>query len=237
MTYKELKMSEQKVPVPSSGDGFDKRFSLVVRIVSQKTAGGEAAEWKHIPAEKVTELNGAFTVWHTAFEKMAEPHTSVDTAAKNDAREASEPILRKFIQRFLYEADDVVTNADLESMELPLRDHTYTRHGRPEEHIELETRPYAAAEIRIDYRCVETGGKAKPQPSYNGMVLYWKTLEEDEAVPTPEQLQSSRLITRSPHIQQFDNNLRGRRVVFSASWENGSGVEGARCPCVTAIIP
>ena len=230
-------MAEQKVVVPSSDEGFDRRFSLVEQVVSQKTAGGAAAEWKHIPAEKVTELSGAFTSWHTAFEKMAGPHTSVDTAEKNAVRTVSEPVLRKFIQRFLYDADDVVSSADLESMDLPVRDRTYTRHGRPEEHVELETHPHEAAEVRIDYRCVETGGKAKPQISYKGLVLYWKVLEEGDDVPMPEDLQLSRLITHSPHIESFENSLRGRRVAFSGAWENGSGVEGARCPCVVAIIP
>ena len=92
-------MAEQKVVIPSSDEGFDRRFSLVQQAVSQKTAGGDAAaEWKRIPAEKVTELSGTFTSWHTAFEKMSSPHTSVDTAEKNAARTVSEPVLRKFIQ-------------------------------------------------------------------------------------------------------------------------------------------
>jgi hypothetical protein len=228
-------MSEKKLVVPSSDEGFDKRFSLITQVVSKKTAGGNAAEWKHIPTEKVEELDGGYTSWHAAFVKMAEPHTSVETAEKNAAREAAEPVLRKFIQRFLYDADDVVTDADLESMELPIRDRIYTRHGRPEEHAELETRPHEAAEIRIDYRCVETDSRAKPEATYKGLVLYWKVLEE--AVPTPEELQLSRLITRSPHIERFDSSLRGRHIAFSAAWENGSGEEGARCPCVVAIIP
>jgi hypothetical protein len=223
--------------VPNSDEGFDQRFALIQQVVSQKTAGGNNAEWKHIPAEKVAELTGLFTAWRTAFAKMAGPHTSVDTTEKNDVRAAAEPVLRKFIQRYLYDADDVVTNVDLESMELPIRDRTYTRHGRPEEHVELETHPHEAAEIRVDYRCVETGSKARPQISYNGLVLYWKVLEEGEAEPTPEQLQTSRLVTRSPHIESFDNSLRGRRVVFSAAWENGTGVEGARCPCVATVVP
>ncbi|MDR1215288.1 MAG: hypothetical protein LBK25_01240, partial [Treponema sp.] len=198
---------------------------------------GSAAEWKHIPAEKVEELDGACTAWHAAFVKMAEPHTSVETAEKNTARSAAERVLRKFIQRYLYNADDVITDADLESMELPLHDHVYTRHGRPEEHVELETRPHEAAEIRIDYRCMETDSRVKPQASYKGLVLYWKVLEDGESAPTPEELQLSRLITRSPHIERFDSSLRARRVAFSAAWENGSGVEGTRCPCVIAIIP
>ncbi|MDR1215361.1 MAG: hypothetical protein LBK25_01625, partial [Treponema sp.] len=72
-------MSEKKVVVLSSDDGFDKRFLLINKVVGKKTAGGSAAEWKHIPAEKVEELDGACTAWHAAFVKMAEPHTSVET--------------------------------------------------------------------------------------------------------------------------------------------------------------
>jgi hypothetical protein len=230
-------MAEQKLVVPNSDEGFDRRFSLIQQVVVQKTEGGSAAEWQHIPAEKVTELSTAFTDWHTAFMKIAGPHSPIETAEKNAARETSEKILRKFIQRFFYDADDVVTNADLESMELPIHDNVYTRHGRPEEHVELEPHPNEAAEIRIDYHCVETGHKSKPQASYKGLVLYWKILKNEEAVPTPEELQSSRLITRSPHIEHFNSSLRGQRVAFSAAWENGSGVEGSRCPCVVAIIP
>jgi hypothetical protein len=122
-------------------------------------------------------------------------------------------------------------------MELPIRDRVYTRHGRPEEHVELETRPHEAAEIRVDYRCVETNARAKPKASYKGLVLYLMVLEDGDPIPTPEQLQISRLITSSPHIERFDSSLRGKRVAFSAAWENGSGEEGARCPCVIAIIP
>jgi hypothetical protein len=230
-------MSEKKLVVPSSDEGFDKRFLLITQVVGKKTAGGNAAEWTHIPAEKVQELDGGYASWSAAFAKMVGPHTPVDTAEKNAARDAAESVLRKFIQRFLYDADDVVTNADLESMELPIRDRIYTRHGRPEEHVELETRPHEAAEIRVDYRCVETDSRAKPEATYKGLVLYWKALEDGESVPTPEELQLSRLVTRSPHVERFDSSLRGRRVAFSAAWENGSGEEGARCPCVTAIVP
>ncbi|MDR1400663.1 MAG: hypothetical protein LBJ41_12155 [Treponema sp.] len=230
-------MAELKVVVPSSDDSFDKRCALVLRVVSQKMTGGDAAEWKHIPVEKVTELSDAFSVWSVAFAKMAAPHTPVETVEKNTARKAVESILRKFIQRFFYDADDVVSNADLESMELPIRDRTYTRHGRPDEHVKLETRPHMAAEIRIDYRCEETGNKSKPKSSYKGLVLYWNVLESGEEIPMPEQLKTSRLITRTPHIQSFDNSLRGRRVAFSGAWENGSGMEGSRCPCVIGIIP
>jgi hypothetical protein len=230
-------MAEQKLVVPGSDEGFDKRFLLVTQVVGKKTAGGSAAEWKHIPEEKVQELEGAFALWHAALEKMAGPHTSVETAEKNTARAAAEPVLRKFIQRFLYDADDEVSNADLESMGLPIRDRAYTRHGRPEEHVELELHPHEAAEIRIDYRCLETNSKAKPHVSYKGLVLYCMVLEDGQAIPTPEELQLSRLITHSPYIARFDSSLRGRRVAFSAAWENGSGEEGARCPCVVAIIP
>ncbi|MDR1220649.1 MAG: hypothetical protein LBK73_13700 [Treponema sp.] len=226
-------MAEQKAVVPSSDEGFDRRFALVTQVASQKTAGGASAEWTHIPAEKVTELSASYTAWHGAFGKMSGPHTSVDTAEKNAARDAAEPVLRKFIQRYLYDADDVVTNADLQSVELPVRDHIYTRHGRPEEHVELETRPHEAAEIRIDYRCMETSHRRRTR-GWRCIGRFWRM---GEAVPEPEALQLSRLITRNPHIVHFDNGLRGRRVAFSAAWENGSSEEGSRCPCVASIIP
>ncbi|MDR1072316.1 MAG: hypothetical protein LBL45_01380 [Treponema sp.] len=73
----------------------------------------------------------------------------------------------------------------------------------------MDIRPHEAAEIRIDYRCVETGGRAKPQATYKGLALYWKVLEDGEAVQELEALQLSRLITRNPHIARFDNGLRG----------------------------
>jgi hypothetical protein len=230
-------MAEKKKAVPGSDDGFDRRFTLVTQVTDKKTAGGSAAEWTHIPAEKVQELDGSHASWSAAFAKMTGPHTPVETAAKNTARKSTEPVLRKFIQRYLYDADDVVTNADLESMELPIRDNVYTRHSRPDEHVELELRPHAAGEVRIDYRCVETNSKAKPQVSYKGLVLYVKVLEDGEPIPTPESLNTSHLITSSPDIERFDSSQRGKRAAFSAAWENGSGVEGARCPCVVTIIP
>jgi hypothetical protein len=124
-------MDEQKVVVPSSDEGFDKRFALVAQMVSRKTAGGADAESPHIPAEKAVDLSARYTTWHTAYAKIPTPHTSVDTAGKNVSRDAAESVLRKFIQRYLYEADDVVINANLQSMELPVCDHAYTRHGRP----------------------------------------------------------------------------------------------------------
>jgi hypothetical protein len=230
-------MADKKRVLPHSDKGFDRRFSLVAQVTGEKTAGGEAAEWTHIPAEKVEELDRSRASWSAAFAKMTGPHTPVETAAKNAARGGSEPVLRKFIQRYLYDADDVVTNADLESMELPIHDHTYTRHSRPPEHVELEILPRQAGELGIYYRCVETNSRAKPQPGYKGLVLYLKVLEDGEAVPEPEALRISRLITRSPHIERFAGSLRGKRVAFSAAWENGSGEEGARCPCVVAVIP
>jgi hypothetical protein len=186
-------MDEQKVVVPSSDESFDKRFALVAQMVSRKTGGGADAERTHIPTEKVTDLSARYTTCRTAYAKILTPHTSVDTTGKNVARDAAGSVLRKFIQRCLYDADDVVTNASLQSMELPVCGHAYTRHGRSEEHVEVETRPHEVAEISIDYRRVETGGRPSRRKRTRLRHCIWKVLEDGEAVPEPEALQLSRL--------------------------------------------
>jgi hypothetical protein len=227
-------MAERRPVVPRSDAGFNRRFKLITQVTGQKTAGSPP-EWTHIPQNKVNSLIDGYAAWFTAYAPILVPHSSVEIAEKNRVRGETEPPLREFIQRYLYVSE--VTATDLAGMELPAHDGTWTPHDTPAEHVELFAYPNAPGEIRLDFSCLETGKRGRPDETYYGMVLYVEELEEGQAVPPVESFEHSQLLTRSPFIIRFSSDKRGKRVAFSGCWENGRGHEGPRCPAVIAYIP
>jgi short subunit dehydrogenase-like uncharacterized protein len=72
----------------------------------------------------------------------------------------------------------------------------------------------------------------------NGVVLSRKTLEDGEAVPeTGEQLPDTELMTSSPHVIDYPPNLAGKRVAYSAAWQNEKGKKGKFSDVQTHVIP
>jgi hypothetical protein len=227
-------MSERKEPVPASDSGFDRRFKLITQVTALKT-GGANPEWTHIPQAKVQQLITAYADWYTAYGPTLVPHSEVETREKDRLRGLTEPVLRRFIQRYLYVEE--VTAAELESMELPLHDTTRTIHGRPHEHVNLIIKPNAQGELWIDFTCAETGKRGRPDLTYKGMVLYVQKLGPGGIAPPVASFEHSKLLTRSPHIEEFPLDESGTKVAFSGCWENGHGEEGPRCPAVVVVIP
>ncbi|MDR2552687.1 MAG: hypothetical protein LBD31_05935 [Treponema sp.] len=227
-------MAQHKEPVPGPDVGFDRRFKLITQVCAQKT-GGSPPAWTHIPQAKLQELITAYGQWYTAYAPTLTPHGGVETEEKNRVRRLTEPVLRRFIQRFLYVEE--VTTTELESMELPLRDTERTAHGVPEEHVVLDVKPHAPRELTIDFTCEETGKRSRPDETYKGMVLYLYQVEEGETPPSADMFERSKLLTRSPHIETFPLDQRGKQLLLSGCWENSRGQEGPRCPPVLAVIP
>ncbi|MDR2194653.1 MAG: hypothetical protein LBP19_09390 [Treponema sp.] len=107
---------------------FDAQFKLIVDTVVANTAGDQPV-WTHIPAEEKAKLQAAYNDWHPKHEAAESPaRGKIDVKERVEARKRNEPVLRNFCQRFFYDCPDVVTDAQLESMDL--RKRAKTRRAR-----------------------------------------------------------------------------------------------------------
>jgi hypothetical protein len=71
--------------IPENDAKFDAWFNHLVEYVLAKVLAATPV-WTHIPKAEAEKLAASYTAWHTAYEAVIGPHTSVETETKNDAK-------------------------------------------------------------------------------------------------------------------------------------------------------
>jgi hypothetical protein len=70
------------------------------------------------------------------------------------------------------------------------------------------------------------------------VVLACKVLEDGEPVPERgEDLPDTELVTSSPHVKDYPPHLAGKRVAYSAAWQNEKGEKGKFSDVQVHVIP
>jgi hypothetical protein len=218
--------------------GYDAQYKLIVDTVKANTEGGDPV-WTHIPADSKAALKAGYADYHPKHVAAESPSRSkIDVEERVEARKRTEPALRNFCQRFFYDAPDVVTDAQLESMSLRPRDKTKTTHGRPQWRVAIEIEPSKTRTHTIGWRVAENGSKATPDDC-NGWVLVYKILEAGEPVPVdPEDMGHSTLVTRNPYVAEHKPGDEGKRVAYCGAFQSKSrGLKGDWGEIVVAVLP
>jgi hypothetical protein len=188
----------------------------------------------NIPAGATTEIQALLTAYETAFEAAQNPNRGkVDVLNKNEAKESLTAALRVFIKAYLT-FNPAVTDADKESMGLPLHDNTRTPSPVPSTIPETELDSSIIRQITVHFK--DAGSDKRGKPAYvHGIELRWSLLETAPA--SVEDLKNSAFDTASPYTFTFDEADRGKALYICPRWENNKGEKGPWGEIVKAIIP
>jgi hypothetical protein len=175
----------------------------------------------------------------TAFDeklRIAEaPETRTKPAIrdKNDARKSLEKDLRKAIGEYLTN-NHQVTDADRDSLGIPVHKTTHTPVHEPTTFPEAEVKLPSPGVVEIHFRDAESKRKAKPK-GIHGAEIAWAILP----APTVDwrELNHSTFDTHTPQRLTFDGTERGKTVYFALRWENTRGEKGPWSEIMSAIIP
>jgi hypothetical protein len=89
-------------------------------------------------------------------------------------------------------------------------------------------------ELILHIRDSQSGKRARPEFT-NGAVLFWSV--SDTPITNQEELNTSELVTRTPHIMSFSPTERGKMVYMAGRWQTGGGKKGPWSDIVSAVIP
>jgi hypothetical protein len=218
--------------IPHKDVDFDQVSDLVV---TNTTAN--ATKWE-IPQTEVTSLSDSHTAWHKAFEKTRDPATRTEgtVAAKNTARDAHEPHMRKFLKRWIM-PNDAVSDEARRNMKLPIYKKTRVRVPPPDDVPEPEGKATTIdGRISIGWRGRKSGSKANPY--YQKVIVRHIVLPLDAPAPTHiDQLTHSLLDGRQPCELSFPEEDWGKVVYFATAYQNERGELGDWSPIGSVIIP
>jgi hypothetical protein len=159
-----------------------------------------------------------------------------DIRRKNTVLKAARDLFRAFVNtRVKY--NDKIDNDGRANLRTHIRDTTRTTIPVPADLVRLRITPIEGHGHRIAFVSASTGKKSIPY-GMNGVVLGFKVLEDGESVPEKgEQLLETELMTGSPHTKDYPPNLAGKRVAYSAAWENEKGEKGRFSDVEVHVIP
>jgi hypothetical protein len=174
------------------------------------------------------------TAYETAFEAAQNPNRGkVDVLNKDEARNVLKASLRTFVKAYLA-FNPAVTDADKESMGLPLHDNTRTPTPPPSTIPEAEIDSSIIRQLTIHFKDNGSKKRGKPQ-GVHGVEIVW---DITETVPTSmDEFKNSAFDTASPYTFTFNENQRGKRVFFCLRWENARSEKGPWSEIYNAIIP
>jgi hypothetical protein len=157
----------------------------------------------------------------------------VDVLTKNEEKDALMEALRGFIKAYLT-YNPVVSDANEESMGLPLHDGTRTSVPPPTTIPELELDSSVIRQISVHFR--DAGNDKRGKPAHiHGVELRWTLL--DNPPHSVEDLAKFAFDTASPYTFKFDELERGEALYICLRWENSKGHKGPWGEIYKAIIP
>ncbi|MDR1507074.1 MAG: hypothetical protein LBI67_08215 [Treponema sp.] len=218
--------------VPVNDKDFDQWFKNLSQYVNAKTSG-QNPEWTHIPAGEVTLLVDSYAAWYTAYVPTLKPHTPAETLAKDEARAASEAVIRPFVGQWLMWKQ--VSAKEREEVGVHNKKPRRDQIPAPTTVPELEPRAGVPRQVLVDYRDKGAAGRGKPA-DVHGLELRWALLESPPK--NVEDLGQSAFDTKSPLVLSFKEHERGKRIYMAGRWEiEREGIKGPFGDIISSIVP
>jgi energy-coupling factor transporter ATP-binding protein EcfA2 len=152
--------------------------------------------------------------------------------AKNEARDASEKVIRPFVNEFIRFGP--ITDAERLEAGCHVADGTRSPDTKPEGIPEAEVDSSVIRVLTIHFKPAGSLSKAKPK-GVHGAEIRWAILD---APPVDEtDLSNSDFDTASPFTLNFHESQRGKRVYFCLRWESRTNIKGDFGEIYSAIIP
>ncbi|MDR1284564.1 MAG: hypothetical protein LBK99_27695 [Opitutaceae bacterium] len=188
-----------------------------------------------ITAAQLEPLEAAQAPWYEAWGIVSNPatRTSVAISNKDDAREAYEAAIRKFLRRYVNGNDDL-TNGDRQLLGLSPRKEGHTPIVPPDDYPEASFDTSILREIAAHIRVRGSSSRAKA-PRMHGTEAVHAILDAPPA--DIEQLTHSAFDTRSPLKLTFRESDRGKTLYIAFRWEAPNGAKGPWSPIYAVVVP
>lgn len=213
---------------------FDAQYKLIVDMVAENS-GGAQPEWTHIPAEERAKLEAAYGDWHPKHVAAQAPTRSkVDVKARIEARKRTEPALRNFCQRFFYTCPDIVSDAQLEAMDLRPYNKSRAPHAIPSTIPVAEAAPVASRTHTVTALNPETKDKRKPA-QVAGVAFAHRVRSPDAPISDAADMPS---VVQSAAVRdfQYEQHQIGMAADYACAYKNASGKRGPWSDVVSLII-
>jgi hypothetical protein len=163
-------------------------------------------------------FDAAYQAWE---DEMNRTQLQIDDL--EDAEKAFIPVYRRLYSHYL-KPNDLVTNANMESMGFPKRsDAKPTPNPPPTTHVGVKIVLPGPAEVDLHFFDFESMHRGKPK-GVHGAEVKWGLFD------TPpvdwSELPNSSFDTNSPLKLRFEGHERGKMLYFSLRWENTTGEKG-----------
>jgi hypothetical protein len=191
-----------------------------------------AAAWG-IPDGEVDELETAAGTFAALLSLVDSPARSkIAVSEKNAARFALVRIIRTMTSFRM--KNPVITAAERVAAGLHVGDGTYSAVGVPDSSPLLYVETGGSRQLNVAYANRESRSKAKPY-GVNGAVIAYSVADEPPA--SPDGLTRFSLATRTPHVIEFAEQERGRRVYVAVCWQNVKGRKGPWSDIKSTVVP
>jgi hypothetical protein len=151
-----------------------------------------------------------------------------------EARKRDEPVLRNFCQRFFYACPDIVTDAQLESMNLRRHDKSRTPHATPSVIPAAEVVTTANRTHKVTALNPLTNDKRKPA-QVAGVAFAYRVRKADAPVPEAADMPSAFQAAPSRTFQYEERQI-GMTASYACAYENEGGHRGEWSNVVSLII-
>ncbi|MDR3115432.1 MAG: hypothetical protein LBU25_07925 [Treponema sp.] len=187
-----------------------------------------------LPEDQLTELETLHTRLKGLHEKCQTPaHTPLDIQAKNELKTTFLDKIKRFV-RFHLQNNEKMTDNLRRAAGLPVHDWKPTHHPPPDSHPVITVRSKNPFELILHIHDSVSGKRAKPEHAA-GAVLFWNVRETP--LTNPEDLKTSLLVTRTPHIMSFSPSERGKILYIFGRWQTRTGDKGPPGEVISAVIP
>lgn len=211
----------------------DAEFNLwQIALIAQVQANATA--WGITPAD-ITALVVLQALWNVAFGKSAnrQNRSAADVQAKDDARNAYETALRKFVAQWLSN-NAKVPNSERQRMGLTVK--TGIRTAKPVP----ETCPVAVIDYSARLRHTiafadETSPNTKAKPDGVHGCEVWVKLG-GEVPKSADDCTYLATDTASPYVATFDGEDVGKTAWYMLRWVNTRGERGPWSPTFSALV-
>jgi hypothetical protein len=197
--------------VPKKDGKFEKFFKFMLDYTTQRVT---QEIWTHIPQPALTKITGAYNTWYTAYAATAGPHTKVDTAAKDNAKDAAIKVIRPFVNQYL--RFPPVTDEDRIAMGIRNPNPHPTPVKPPKEGPFFSIVQMGPALLGIVSWYGETGRKGSKPPGMTGAEVHYGV--PAGPITDQEELPAMVWATRCPHVIRFRESDRGKRAFFALKW-------------------
>jgi hypothetical protein len=165
---------------------------------------------------------------------QAPTRSKIDVEKRIEARKRIEPVLRNFCQRFFYACPDIVSDAQLEAMDLRPHDKSRTPHATPSAIPVAQAAPAASRTHTVTALNPETNDKKKPS-QVAGVAFAYRVRKADapvsEAADMPSAFQAATVRTFV-----YEQHQIGMAADYACAYENAGGNRGEWSNVVTVII-